>query len=90
VRLAPIVVNRVDGHENIPVPSAADEESGVVRAARFRNTRIDGHLRCVADLERRLPLAQLRLPLDTAATIDDRATQLLAAIERLPESTDGP
>lgn len=90
VRLAPIVVNRVDDHENIPIPDSVSSTSGLVRAARFRNTRIDGHARCIADLEHRLPLAQLRLPLDTKATIDEHATQLLAAIERLPEPPDAP
>jgi arsenite/tail-anchored protein-transporting ATPase len=90
VRLAPIVINRVDDHENIPIPDSVSSTSGLVRAARFRNTRIDGHTRCIADLEHRLPLPQLRLPLDTTATIDEHATQLLAAIERLPEPPDAP
>ena len=87
VKLAPVVVNRLDDHEPIEVPPALDATLPEVRAARFRNERIAGQRRAVAELDRRLPLPRLTLPLDITATIDDRAQQLLTAIERLPGET---
>ena len=87
VKLAPVVVNRLDDHEPIEVPPALDAGLPEVRAARFRNERIAGQRRAVAELDRRLPLPRLTLPLDITATIDDRAQQLLTAIERLPGET---
>lgn len=83
VRLAPIVVNRVDVHPSIHVPDGVAADSAAARAARFRNDRIAGHARCIDDLARRLPLPQIRLPLDTSATLDERTQHLLRAIEDL-------
>jgi anion-transporting ArsA/GET3 family ATPase len=85
VRLAPMVVNRVDTHEPIDIPGELSPESAAVRAARFRNERVAGHHRSIADLARRLPLPQLHLPLDTNATIAERTDHLLAAITNLDE-----
>lgn len=87
VRLAPLVVNRVDDHAPIGIPSHLAADSAAVRAARFRNDRIAGHARCVADLTRRLPLPQIHLPLDTRATLAERAEHLLRAIENLDGGT---
>ena len=86
VRLAPLVVNRVDDHSPIAIPASIASDSAVARAARFRNDRIAGQARSIADLTRRLPLAQLHLPLDTNATLDERTTHLLSAIENLEGS----
>jgi anion-transporting ArsA/GET3 family ATPase len=83
VRLAPLVVNRVDDHSPIAIPASIASDSAAARAARFRNDRIAGQARSIADLTRRLPLSQLHLPLDTNATLDERATHLLRAIENL-------
>ena len=87
VRLAPLVVNRVDDHSPIAVPASVASDSAAARAARFRNDRIAGQARSIADLTRRLPLAQLHLPLDTNATLDERAAHLLRAIENLQGNT---
>lgn len=87
VKLAPIVVNRLDEHEQLDVPPTLDANLPEVRAARFRNERIDGQQRAVAELDRRLPLPRLTLPLDITATVDDHARRLLTAIERLPGKT---
>ena len=87
VRLAPIVVNRFDAHPLIKVPDDLDTDSSAVRAAHFRNERIRGHARSVAELTRRLPLPQIRLPFDTTATITQRAAHLIREIERLEEGT---
>lgn len=83
VRLAPIVVNRVDDHAPLDIPTGLAADSAAVRAAQFRNNRIAGHGRCITDLSRRLPLPQIRLPLDTKASLTDRAEHLLHAIENL-------
>ena len=83
VRLAPIVVNRVDAHPSIHVPDGVAADSAAAHAARFRNDRIAGHARCIDDLARRLPLPQIRLPLDTSATLHERTQHLLRAIEDL-------
>ncbi len=83
VRLAPIVVNRMDAHSPIHVPGVLAADSAAARAARFRNDRIAGHARCIDDLARRLPLPQIRLPLDTGATLEERTQHLLRAIEDL-------
>lgn len=83
VRLAPVVVNRVDMHPPIDIPDVLAQDSAAVRAARFRNDRIAGHARCLDDLSRRLPLPRIQLPLDTHATLADRTDQLLDAIENL-------
>jgi len=85
VKLAPIIVNRLDEHEPIDVPVQLDANLPEVRAAWFRNERIAGQQRAVAELERRLPLPRLMLPLDVTTSIDERAHQLLSAIERLPD-----
>jgi anion-transporting ArsA/GET3 family ATPase len=83
VRLAPIVVNRVDAHPPIHIPDGVATDSAAAHAARFRNERIAGHTRCIDDLGRRLPLPQIRLPLDTSATLDERTQHLLRVIEDL-------
>lgn len=83
VKLAPIIVNRLDENELLDIPAKLEPNLPEVRAAHFRNKRIAGQRRAVAELERRLPLPRLSLPLDVTATIDDRAEHLLAAIERL-------
>lgn len=83
VRLAPIVVNRVDVHSHIDIPEDLAAGSAVVRAATFRNERTAGHARCIDDLARRLPLPQIRLPLDTNATLAERTEHFLRAIEDL-------
>lgn len=83
VRLAPIVVNRVDDHAPIVVPASIAASSMAARAAAFRNERVAGHVRCLDDLARRLPLPQVLLPLDTDATLADRTDHLLDAIGRL-------
>lgn len=83
VRLAPIVVNRVDVHPHIDIPEDLAVGSAAARAARFRNERTAGHARCIDDLARRLPLPQIRLPLDTSATPAERTEHFLRAIEGL-------
>lgn len=83
VRLAPMVVNRVDDHPPIEIPAHLAADSPAARAARFRNNRIAGHHRCITDLTRRLPLPQIRLPLDTNATLAERTTHFLSALEDL-------
>ena len=83
VKLAPVVINRVDDHAPLVVPANVDDDSPVARAAHFRNERTAGHHRAVAELAHRLPLPQLVLPLDTGASIDDHASHLLRAIEGL-------
>jgi len=83
IRLAPIVVNRVDVHPHIDIPEDLAAGSAAERAARFRNERTAGHARCIDDLARRLPLSQIRLPLDTYATLAERTEHFLRAIEDL-------
>lgn len=83
VRLAPIIVNRVDVHSPIDIPEDLAADSAAARAARFRNERTAGHARCINDLTRRLPLPQIPLPLDTNATLTERTDHLLGAIEDL-------
>lgn len=83
VKLAPIIVNRLDENKLLDIPAELEPNLPEVRAAHFRNERIAGQRRAVAELEHRLPLPRLSLPLDVTATIDDRAEHLLAAIERL-------
>ena len=83
IRLAPIVVNRVDTHPSIDIPETVASDSAAARAARFRNERTAGHARCIDDLARRLPLPHLRLPLDTYATLAERTEHFLRAIEDL-------
>lgn len=83
IRLAPIVVNRIDAHAPIDIPADLAPDCAAVRAAMFRNERIAGHARCIGDLARRLPLPQIRLPLHTNATLAERTEQLLRAIEDL-------
>lgn len=85
VKLAPLVVNRIDDHAALVIPPDLDPTSAVVRAARFRNDRIASQSRAVAELDRRLPLPRLDLPLDITASIGDHAGRLLGAIERLPD-----
>ena len=85
VRLAPLVVNRVDPHEVLEIPSHLDTASPVVEAAQFRNARIETQQRSVAELDRRLPLPRLVLPRANAASIEDHATHFVEAIEQLPE-----
>lgn len=83
IRLAPIVVNRIDAHAPIAIPADLAPDSAAVRAATFRNERIAGHARCIDDLARRLPLPQIRLPLSTNATLAERTDHLLRAIKNL-------
>lgn len=83
IRLAPIVVNRIDDHAPIAIPADLAPDSAAVRAATFRNERIAGHARCIDDLARRLPLPQIRLPLSTNATLAERTDHLLRAIKNL-------
>lgn len=83
IRLAPIVVNRIDAHAPIAIPVDLAPDSAAVRAATFRNERIAGHARCIDDLARRLPLPQIRLPLSTNATLAERTDHLLRAIKNL-------
>ncbi|MFM7093354.1 MAG: hypothetical protein ACKOYL_02175, partial [Actinomycetota bacterium] len=83
IRLAPIVVNRVDTHSYIDIPEDLAVGSAAARAATFRNERTAGHARCIDDLARRLPLPQIRLPLDTNAMLTERTEHFLRAIEDL-------
>ena len=87
VKLAPLVVNRADEHALISIPASLDQSSPVVSAALFRNDRIRAHARNIEDLERRLPLLQIRLPLAPTDTLTERAAHFLNAIERLPDGT---
>lgn len=87
IRLAPLVVNRIDMHEPIAIPAHLNPFSAAVRAATFRNARLISQTNALAQLDRRLPLPRLNLPLDPSATIAERADQLLEAIRHFNAST---
>ena len=88
IRLAPLVVNRIDLHETLEVPASLDPALSVVRAAHFRNARLASQANALAQLDRRLPLPRLNLPLDAAASISDRADHLIDAIVALPNGVN--
>ena len=88
IRLAPLVVNRIDLHETLEVPASLDPASSVVRAAHFRNARLASQANALAQLDRRLPLPRLNLPLDSAASISDHADHLIEAIVALPSGVN--
>lgn len=88
IRLAPLVVNRIDLHETLEVPASLDPASSVVRAAHFRNARLASQANALAQLDRRLPLPRLNLPLDSGASISDRADHLIDAIVALPSGVN--
>lgn len=87
VRLAPIVVNRFDTARTLDVPSGLDPDTSVVRAARYRNARLASQSHALSELDRRLPLPRLHLPLGTTFTLDERADQLLDAIRSLRDES---
>jgi anion-transporting ArsA/GET3 family ATPase len=87
IRLAPLVVNRVDPRTHLDIPTNIDPSSSLVRAATFRNSRLASQTNALAQLDRRLPLPRLHLPLDHSANISERADQLIDAIRRFDEGS---
>ena len=87
VRLAPLVVNRFDDCRIIDVPATVDPGSAVAQAARFRNARLTSQAHALSQLDSRLPLPRLHLPLDHAATLDERADRMLDAIRSLRDES---
>ena len=80
IRLVPLVVNRVDMHAPLEIPEHLDSSSAVVCAAGFRNARLSSQANALAQLDRRLPLPRLNLPLDHSASIAERADHLIEAL----------
>ena len=78
VHLAALVVNAVDDGPLLEV-DAAPEGSAMRAAAEFRNARRRLHAATRHDLEQRLPLPQLVVPLVPGAVLDAAAVDTLAA-----------
>lgn len=87
VRLGPVVVNQVDSIPTLVVPNELSADSPYAMAATYRNMRTSTHRASCAELSARLPLPQLRIPLDVPPDIDHIASQLIEAIEKLPDRT---
>ncbi len=78
VRLGALVVNAVDAGPLLPADAAA-EGSAMRAAAEFRNARRQLHASTRRDLEQRLPLPQLVVPLVAGAVLDAAAIDSLAS-----------